>query len=90
MADDNTWSLADAKARLSEVVDRALNEGPQRITRHGKPAVIVTAESHGERVERPKTIHDVLLDPKYRGLLTRDEADTLFARDKDPGRIIEI
>ena len=39
-----TWTLAVAKARLSEVVDRA-QAGPQTITRNGKPsAVIVSAE----------------------------------------------
>ncbi len=37
---DGSWSLADAKAKLSEVVDRAMREGPQRITRHGRPAVV--------------------------------------------------
>jgi prevent-host-death family protein len=39
-----TWTLAVAKARLSEVVDRA-QAGPQTITRNGKPsAVIVSVE----------------------------------------------
>ena len=27
------WSVADAKARLSELIDRALSDGPQVITR---------------------------------------------------------
>ena len=40
----DTWTLANAKARLSEVVDRA-QTGPQIITRHGRPnAVVVSAE----------------------------------------------
>lgn len=37
------WSVAQAKARLSEVIDRALKEGPQEITRNGRPAVVVVA-----------------------------------------------
>src|SRR4051812_33471097 len=42
-----TWTLAVAKARLSEVVDRA-QAGPQTITRNGKPsAVIVSARGVG-------------------------------------------
>lgn len=37
----DTWKLQDAKARFSEVVDRALADGPQIVTRHGTNAVVV-------------------------------------------------
>jgi prevent-host-death family protein len=37
------WPLQKAKNEFSRVVDRALSEGPQTVTRHGKPVVIVTA-----------------------------------------------
>jgi len=37
----DTWKLQDAKARFSEVVDRALANGPQVVTRHGTNAVVV-------------------------------------------------
>jgi antitoxin (DNA-binding transcriptional repressor) of toxin-antitoxin stability system len=36
-----TWSLQDAKARLSEVIRLALTEGPQLVTIHGRPAVTI-------------------------------------------------
>lgn len=36
-----SWKLQDAKARFSEVVRRAQSEGPQRVTVHGKDAVVV-------------------------------------------------
>ena len=36
-----TWSLQDAKARLSEVIRLAQTEGPQLVTVHGKPAVTI-------------------------------------------------
>jgi prevent-host-death family protein len=39
----STWPLQKAKNEFSRVVDRALNEGPQTVTRHGKPVVVVTA-----------------------------------------------
>jgi antitoxin Phd len=39
----DTWKLQDAKARFSEVVDRALRDGPQIVTRHGEKAVVVVA-----------------------------------------------
>lgn len=38
-----SWQLQDAKNRFSEVVERAINEGPQLVTRRGKSAVIVMA-----------------------------------------------
>ena len=37
------WSVAQAKARFSEVVDRALKQGPQAISRNGRPAVVVVS-----------------------------------------------
>jgi prevent-host-death family protein len=36
-----TWKLQDAKTHFSEVVRRARAEGPQRVTVHGKDAVVV-------------------------------------------------
>jgi antitoxin Phd len=38
-----TWQLQEAKNKLSQVVDDALNQGPQIITRHGVEVVIVIA-----------------------------------------------
>ena len=43
------WSVAQAKARLSEVIDRALQQGPQAITRNGRPAVVVVAAEEWTR-----------------------------------------
>jgi antitoxin Phd len=39
----DTRKLQDAKARFSEVVDRALRDGPQIVTRHGENAVVIVA-----------------------------------------------
>lgn len=89
MADDS-WSLAEAKAKFSEVVERARSEGPQRVTRNGKPAVVVVSEADWEEAcGRRKSFIEALLDPAAR-VLTDEEADTLFARDPDPGRPIEF
>lgn len=38
-----TWQVQEAKNRFSEVIDRALHDGPQLVTRHGKPVVRVVA-----------------------------------------------
>ena len=56
-----TWTLAGAKARLSEVVDRA-QTGPQTITRNGKPsAVVVSAEEWARKTVRKGTLAEFLL-----------------------------
>jgi antitoxin Phd len=79
---DGSWSLADAKAKLGEVVDRAMREGPQRITRHGRPAVVVVTEDEWSRVSgRGRTLKDVLLDPNVRGLMTDEEREVMLFRD---------
>ena len=44
------WQLAEAKNRLSEVINKALNEGPQRITRRGEDAVVLMSEAEYQKV----------------------------------------
>jgi prevent-host-death family protein len=44
-----SWTLADAKAHLSEIVESALTQGPQTITRRGRKAVVVVAAEEWER-----------------------------------------
>jgi prevent-host-death family protein len=63
----DAWTLANAKARLSEVVDRA-QDGPQTITRNGKPtAVIVSAEEWARKTARKGTLAEFLLASPLRG-----------------------
>ena len=38
---NTVWALQDAKNRLSEVVNNAVREGPQTITRRGKETAVV-------------------------------------------------
>ena len=38
------WQLQEAKARLSEVVRRAVDDGPQHISVRGEPAAVVVSE----------------------------------------------
>ncbi|HVN68440.1 MAG TPA: type II toxin-antitoxin system Phd/YefM family antitoxin [Candidatus Binatia bacterium] len=48
------WNLHDAKARLSELVDRCLAGEPQVILRRGQPAVVVLPFSEYERRTGPR------------------------------------
>ena len=41
-----SWQLAEAKNRLSEVINRALEEGSRRITRRGDAVVLVAEAEH--------------------------------------------
>jgi prevent-host-death family protein len=47
-----TWKIKDARANFSELVDRALSDGPQVVTRNGKKAVVVISAVEWERRNR--------------------------------------
>ncbi len=62
------WSVAEAKARFSEVVDRALKQGPQAITRNGRPTVVVVSvEEWTRKSERKGTLADFFAASPLRG-----------------------
>ena len=46
------WPYQDARNRFSAVVDAALSGEPQRVTRRGRPAVVVLAAEEYERLCR--------------------------------------
>jgi prevent-host-death family protein len=46
---DKKWSVAEAKAKFSEVVDLARSHGPQTVTRNGRTAVVIVAAEEWER-----------------------------------------
>ncbi len=48
------WQLQEAKARLSEVVQRAEREGPQEITLRGQPAAVVVSRKDFTRMTKRK------------------------------------
>jgi len=57
MVNTHTWTVAEAKAKFSEVLDKAQNEGPQRITRHGRTtAMVIAAKEWDSRAERKGTL----------------------------------
>ena len=79
-----TWTLAGAKARLSEVVDRAQG-GPQTITRNGKPsAVIVSAEEWARKTVRKGSLAEFLLASPLRG------TDLELERQRDAPRDVTL
>ncbi len=64
----SVWTIAEAKAKFSEVVNLALSSGPQTITRNGRTtAVIVSAEEWARRTKRTGTLADFFAASPLRG-----------------------
>ena len=51
----NSWQLQEAKNRFSEVVNRALGEGPQIVTRHGEEIVVILSKAEYNRLQKSQT-----------------------------------
>lgn len=64
------WQVQDAKNRFSELIERARNEGPQLVTRHGRPVVqVVAVGGPGSEIREDDQFAKYLLDvPKVNGL----------------------
>ena len=70
------WKLQDAKARFSELVDAALEEGPQTVTRRGEKAVVVVPYQEFVRLTQAETTLD--------DALAGAPEELLFERDRTP------
>ena len=78
------WSVAEAKAKLSEVMDRARKTGPQTITRRGRRAVVVVdAEEWERKTRRSGTLADFFAASPLRDsrLIVRRSKDRLRSAD---------
>ncbi len=77
------WKLAEAKNKFSEVVRRALSQGPQRVVRR-KDAVVVLSEQDYERLTGSRvSFKEFLLNgPDIKGLN--------LDRDKSPMRDVSL
>ena len=82
---NNIWQLQDAKNKFSEVVERAMVDGTQIVTRHGKKAVVVMAFDEYEKLTRQKgSLSEFLLSSPF------GRSELAIERDKGMGRDIEI
>jgi prevent-host-death family protein len=43
------WTVAKAKAKFSEIIERAISEGPQTITRRGRTAAVMVGAEEWQR-----------------------------------------
>ena len=77
------WQIQEAKARFSQMVERTLKEGPQTVTRHGKPvAVLVSADDYRLLRSGGKSFKKLLASAPLDGLEIR--------RSRDVGRIVDF
>ena len=79
----DTWSVAEAKAKFSEVIERAAR-GPQTITRNGRIAAVVVAADEWERKSRRTgNLAEFFAESPLRGsrLKTRRKKGTLRQPD---------
>ena len=82
---DETWTVAEAKAKFSEVVDKARTDGPQTITKNGRAAVVVVSAEEWERkAKRPGNLAEFFAESPLRG------SGLKVRRAKDRPRKLEL
>lgn len=81
----DTWQLQDAKNRFSEVVKKALANGPQIVTKRGVETVIVLSVKEYRKLKRPKnSLVDFFKDSPLR------DTDIDMTRSKGSSREIDL
>jgi len=78
------WQLAEAKNRFTEVVNRALAEGPQHVRRRGDTVVIIAEREYEKLTGKRPGFKDFLMaaGPSFEGLD--------LSRDRSPMRSVEL
>jgi prevent-host-death family protein len=77
------WQLADAKNKFSEVMTRALTEGPQRVRRRDQVVVIISETDFDQLAGKSKSFQDHLLS-------VPDLSDLDLSRDRSEMREVSI
>src|SRR5207244_4133468 len=81
------WKLQDARARLSQAVREAGEQGPQRVTLHGKDAVVILSAEDYARLA------PAAAQPSLHALLSRSplqELDFEHGSVRPPVRDVEL
>lgn len=70
------WQMADAKNRFSELINRALSEGPQRVRRRNDAFVVMTEAEYERLAGKRMGFKEFLMSGEsFEGLdLTRDQS----------------
>ena len=79
------WTVAEAKSHFSELMEQAESSGPQTITRHGKPTVVVVSAAEWERkTKRKGTLVEFFANSPLR------DSGLVIERIQDPPREIDL
>lgn len=63
------WPVHDAKARFSQLLRDASSEGPQVVTRHGRPAaVVLSVEEFRQHEARRQSLAEVIRSSPMAGV----------------------
>jgi len=80
-----SWQLQEAKNRLSEVVDRAVSQGPQVITRRGvETAIVLSCADYHRLAAKRESLSEFFRNSP----LAESEID--LERDKSPTREVAL
>lgn len=84
----SNWQLQEAKARFSEVVKRAREQGPQHVSVRGEPAVVVISEEQYAKLAAPRRsiVDHILLGEPW----PDDVVELINARSADIGRDVDL
>lgn len=81
-AAEQAWSVADAKARFSELIDIVWHDGPQVISRRGAPvAVVVSIEEWQRKSSRSGSLAQFFASSPLAGSELEVERESGAARD---------
>ena len=50
----NIWQLQDAKSKFSQLVESAMHNAPQIVTKHGNNAVVILSFDEYKKMIKPK------------------------------------
>lgn len=85
--ENNTWQLQDAKSKFSQLVESAMHNSPQFVTKHGNNAVVVLSFDEYKKMTKPK--QDLVTFFKNSPFSDSDiELDV--SRSKDSPRDVEL
>jgi antitoxin Phd len=64
----STWQVQDAKARFSEMLEKALSDGPQIVTKRGKQAAVLVSAAlwHDLEARARPSLKELLLSNEAR------------------------
>jgi prevent-host-death family protein len=82
---ERTWTVAEAKAKFSELLETAQRSGPQTITKNGRTAAVVVSPEEWERkVHRSGSLADFFARSPLR------DSDLDLSRRADGPRELEL